>query len=253
MSQTDQPTACVLLIGNEILSGKTQDANLKFLGAELGKLGIKLVEARVIRDEHDMIIEHINECRAKYDYVFTTGGIGPTHDDITTESVARAFGVPLQVNDEAVDRLKRGTAELNAARLKMATVPAGASLIDNSISNAPGFKMDNVFVLAGIPSIARAMFAAAIAQLNVGSPIHSASIDVFAREGDIAEPLEHIANAHPDVEIGSYPFARDGRFGANLVVRGTQRELVEQVLDEIVAASVKMGAATKRPAGSDQR
>jgi len=252
MSQTDQPTACVLLIGNEILSGKTQDANLKFLGAELGKLGIKLVEARVIRDEHDMIIAHVNECRNKYDYVFTTGGIGPTHDDITAESVARAFGVPLELSEEAVERLKRGTMELNEARLKMATLPANASLIDNSISNAPGFRIGNVFVLAGIPSIARAMFSAAAEQLNVGSPIHSANVDVFAREGDIAEPLEKIANTHPDVEIGSYPFARDGRFGANLVVRGTQPELVEQVLNEIIAVATEIGAETKRPAASDR-
>jgi len=236
MSGAPQPTACVLIIGNEILSGKTQDANLQFFGLALARLGIALVEARVLRDDRDALVGQINECRGKYSYVFTTGGIGPTHDDITAECVARAFGVPLVLDAGAVERLRRGRAELNEARLKMARVPEGAALIDNPISHAPGFRIGNVFVLAGIPAIARAMFHATEGELTRGAEILSAALDVHAREGDIALPLERIAAAHPEVEIGSYPFARDGRFGATLVVRGTDRAAVQRVIDEIAAA-----------------
>jgi len=240
MDGASQSTACVMIIGNEILSGKTQDANLQFLGVELAKLGIKLVEARVVRDDPDMIIAALNECRAKYTYVFTTGGIGPTHDDITAECVARAFGVPLTLDADAVECLRRGRAELNEARLKMARVPAGATLVDNSVSHAPGFRIGNVFVYAGIPAIMRAMFTASIPALTRGAQILSASVDVYAREGDLAEPLERIALAHPEVEIGSYPFAREGRFGASLVVRGTDAAAVQQVLEEVVRAMVAL-------------
>lgn len=236
MSTSPNPTACVVLIGNELLSGKTQDANLKFLAEELAKLGIKLVEARVVRDEEHAIVAHVNECRARYTYVFTTGGIGPTHDDITAQSIARAFGVDLVLDQEALRRMRVAGRELNEARLRMARIPAGASLVDNPISQAPGFRMGNVYVLAGIPSIARAMFASAVPELVRGSPIHSRSVDVLLREGDLAAPLERIADAHPEVEIGSYPFNREGSFGANLVVRGTDERAVEGVLAEIVAA-----------------
>jgi molybdenum cofactor synthesis domain-containing protein len=240
MNDATQPTACVMIIGNEILSGKTQDANLQFLGLELAKLGIKLAEARVVRDEPAMIVAQLNECRAKYTYVFTTGGIGPTHDDITAECVARAFGVPMTLDADAVERLRRGRGELNEARLKMARVPQGASLIDNPVSHAPGFRIGNVFVYAGIPAIMRAMFASSVPMLTKGAQILSASVDVYAREGDLAEPLERIALAHPEVEIGSYPFAREGRFGATLVVRGTDPRAVERVRAEIVAAMVAL-------------
>ena len=227
-------TACVLIIGNEILSGKTQDANLKFLGLELAARGIRLLEARVLRDDGPTIVEQLNECRARFSYVFTTGGIGPTHDDITAECVARAFGQPLVLDAEAARRVSRGgTIELNEARLKMAQVPRGATLIDNPLSQAPGFRIGNVFVLAGIPSVAQAMFAGIRDTLEAGPAIVSASIDVFLREGDIAAPLQAIADAHPDIEIGSYPFSRDGRFGANLVVRGVDAALVERVAREI--------------------
>jgi molybdenum cofactor synthesis domain-containing protein len=240
MKDATQSTACVLIIGNEILSGKTQDANLQFLGLELAKLGIKLAEARVVRDEPEMIVAALNECRAKYTYVFTTGGIGPTHDDITAECVARAFGVPMTLDADAVERFRRGRGELNEARLKMARVPKGATLVDNPVSHAPGFRIDNVFVYAGIPAIMRAMFAASVRLLTKGAQILSASVDVYAREGDLAEPLERIARAHPDVEIGSYPFSREGRFGASLVVRGTDGATVERVRGEIVAAMVAL-------------
>jgi len=240
MTGQDHPTACVLLIGNELLSGKTQDANLKFLATEMSKLGIRLEEARVIRDDIDAIVAHVNECRARFTYVFTTGGIGPTHDDITAEAVAKAFGVELVVDPEAVVRLKHGGRELNEARLRMARVPEGASLIDNPISAAPGFRIENVFVLAGVPPIAHAMFASLEPTLRRGATIHSRSTDVLLREGDFALELERIARAHPDVEIGSYPFARDGRHGATLVVRGTDLATVESVLGEIEQTMSKL-------------
>lgn len=243
MTGQDTPTACVLLIGNELLSGKTQDANLKFLAAEMSKLGIRLEEARVIRDDIDAIVAHVNECRARYTYVFTTGGIGPTHDDITAEAIAKALDLELIVDPEAVVRLKHGGKELNEARLRMARVPEGALLIDNPISAAPGFRIENVFVLAGVPPIAHAMFASLEPMLRHGDVIHSRGVDVLLREGDFALELERIARAHPDVEIGSYPFARDGRYGASLVVRGTDLAVVESVLKEIEETMAKLSAA----------
>lgn len=243
---SDQVTAAVLLIGNELLSGKTQDANLQFLGKELAALGIKLGEARVVRDEPDAIIAQLNELRRRYTYVFTTGGIGPTHDDITSECIAAAFGVPLELNQEAVQLVTRAGHEVNEARLKMARVPAGASLVANAVSQAPGFRIQNVFVLAGIPRIARAMFEAAKPELTRGATIHALSVDVFAREGDIAAPLQKIAETNSDVEIGSYPFARDGRFGASLVVRGTSPKRIESVMQDIVAAMSDLGETERR-------
>jgi molybdenum cofactor synthesis domain-containing protein len=242
-----QPTACVLIIGNEILSGKTQDANVQFLGLELAKLGIRLAEGRIVRDEPAAIIRHLNEARREFTYVFTTGGIGPTHDDITAECVARAFGVPLELNDEAVERLKRSGRPLNEARLKMARIPRGAELVDNPVSNAPGFRLDNVFVLAGIPSIARAMFASAIPMLVPSAPILSASVDAFLREGDFADALTEIQSKYPTVEIGSYPFNRDGRLGATLVARGTDRALLARAVAEIAAAITALGGETQTP------
>lgn len=230
---TKTTTACVLIIGNEILSGKTQDQNLHFMGEAFARLGIKLAEARVIRDEPEVIADVVNECRARYDYVFTTGGIGPTHDDLTAESVARAFGVALVRDEDAVKRIGRGGRELNEARLKMAMIPEGASLIDNPISHAPGFRIENVFVMAGIPSIARAMFAAVESELAGGAPILSDYVDLYASEGDIAAPLDAIARRFADLEIGSYPFSREGRFGASIVVRGTESERIAAALAEV--------------------
>jgi molybdenum cofactor synthesis domain-containing protein len=244
---TTAPTACVLIIGNEILSGKTQDTNLQFLGLELAKLGIRLAEGRVVRDEPAAIIRHVNETRREFTYVFTTGGIGPTHDDITAECVAQAFGVPLELNDEAVERLQRSGRPLNEARLKMARLPRGAELVDNPISNAPGFRIENVFVFAGIPSIARAMFASAIPVLAHGAPILSASVDAYLREGDFAEALTNIQRDYPTVEIGSYPFNRDGRLGATLVARGTDRALLGKVVAAIVTAIGALGGETHAP------
>jgi len=240
---TDGPlTACVLVIGNEILSGKTQDTNLQFLGNELSKLGIQLEEARVVQDEETAIVTAINECRAKYSYVFTTGGIGPTHDDITASCVAKAFDRKLKLDPEALKRMQRGPGNLNEARRKMATVPEDSILIDNPVSNAPGFQVENVFVLAGVPGIARAMFASAMKSLCKGQRIYSQGVDIFLREGDIAEPLTRIALDNPDVEVGSYPFSREGRYGANLVVRSRDPKRIEKTLASIVDTMKALGA-----------
>jgi molybdenum cofactor synthesis domain-containing protein len=239
-----QATACALIIGNEILSGKTQDTNLQFLGFELAKLGIRLAEGRVVRDEPAAIIRHVNECRREFTYVFTTGGIGPTHDDITTECIAQAFGVPLELSDAIVEMMKRNGRPLNEARLKMARIPRGAVLVENTVS-LPGFRIDNVFVFAGIPSIARAMFVGAVPMLLQGEPILSASVDAMLREGDFAAALENIQKRYANVEIGSYPFNRDGKLGATLVARGTERATLSTVISEIVAAITALGGETK--------
>lgn len=230
---TDTPTAAVLIIGNEILSGKTQDTNVAFLGKSLAALGISLREARVVRDEPEVIAAVVNELRACHTYVFTTGGIGPTHDDLTAESIALAFGVKLVLNEDAKSRLERGMGGLNEARLKMAMVPEGASLVDNPISHAPGFRIDNVYVLAGIPNVARAMFESIVPELGRGAPILSESIDLYMRESELAAALDAIAKSHPEVEIGSYPFRRDDGNGAAIVVRGTDQATIDIVIGKV--------------------
>jgi molybdenum cofactor synthesis domain-containing protein len=238
MPETRTVSACVIIIGNEILSGRTHDANLPYLAKALNGVGIRVMEARVVRDEENAIIEAVNACRAIHDYVFTTGGIGPTHDDITSASIAKALGVPVHRDPRAVALLTRhyATADLNEARLKMAEVPEGATLIDNPVSSAPGFRIGNVFVLPGVPSILRAMVDGLVATLRGGDPVLSRAISAFATESSIAAPLSAVQDAHPRVEIGSYPFARAGRFGTSLVVRSTDRA----ALDRAAAAVVKM-------------
>lgn len=229
-------TAAVLIIGNEVLSGRTQDQNLAFLGRELHALGIVLREARVVRDEEDDIVAAIAACRNRYTYVFTTGGIGPTHDDITSASIAKAFGVSLVRHGDAVQRLIRhyGTASLNEARLKMADVPAGATLLDNPVSQAPGFQIGNVFVLPGVPSIMRAMFECLRPRLRGGKPIVSRTVSAFITEGSIAAPLAEVQAANATVEIGSYPFIRSGRFGTSLVVRGADVAAVDRAAVAVI-------------------
>lgn len=217
------PTACVLIIGNEILSGRTQDENLAFLGQRFDRLGIRLAEARVIPDDESGIIAQVNECRAKFDYVVTTGGIGPTHDDITTTCVAKAFGVAVQRRPEAVAALDRfyEPGRLNEARLRMADIPAGAMLIDNPVSGAPGFQLGNVFVLPGVPSIMREMFDGMADRLSGGPPILTRNVTTSLLEGAMAQHLKQVQLRFPDVTIGSYPFFRSGRLGVNLVLRST--------------------------------
>ena len=236
MSDTDAaPTACAIIIGNEILSGRTQDANLGFLGRRCDDLGIQLSEARFIADDEAQIIAAVNECRSKFDYVFTTGGIGPTHDDITAASVARAFGVQLERSADAVAAMDRyyEPGRLNAARLRMADIPVGAALIENPVSGAPGFRMENVFVLPGVPAIMQVMFDGMTDHLVGGAPVRSANVVTDLLEGDIAGDLGRIQDRYPDVSIGSYPYFRRGRLGVNLVLRSTYPERLGLAADEI--------------------
>jgi molybdenum cofactor synthesis domain-containing protein len=237
-------TAAVLIIGNEILSGRTKDVNLGFLAEELTKLGIRLREARVIADVEAEIIVAVNECRAKYTYVFTTGGIGPTHDDITSASVARAFGHALVLDPRARATLERHypPGGLNEARLRMAHVPEGAELIENPVSSAPGFRMDNVFVMAGVPAVMRAMFDGVKGSLAGGRPVLSQTVGAFLGEGVIAAGLGALQDRYPLLEIGSYPFYRQGRYGASFVLRGTDRAPIAAAVDELRALIRQLGA-----------
>ena len=215
-------TAAVLVIGNEILSGRTQDVNLNWLAKELTALGIRLREARVVADIEEEIVASVNELRARYDYVFTTGGIGPTHDDITSSSIAKAFGLPWVRHPDAVKILEAQyePGQLNEARLRMATMPAGAELVANPVSGAPGYRIGNVFVLAGVPSIMRAMFDDVRGRLRGGPPLLSRTVSTYLGEGTIAKPLGELQERFSELDIGSYPFFRGGRFGTSLVIRG---------------------------------
>lgn len=233
---SDPVRACLIIIGNEILSGRTHDKNLPYLAEELNTLGVRLAETRVIPDIEQTIINTVNECRAAFDYVFTTGGIGPTHDDITSECVAKAFGVPIELNADAQALLKshyENPEDLNAARLRMAHVPVGAELIDNPISKAPGFRMENLYVMAGVPMIMQAMFQGIKHQLVGGRPMVSRSVGGYIPEGTIAKVLGEIQRDFPNTDIGSYPFLREGKLGTTLVVRGENADEVNQASERI--------------------
>lgn len=233
MAETAPATAAILIVGNEILSGRTQDVNVAFLAKELGALGIRVREIRVVPDVEEEIVAAVNALRARYDLVFTTGGIGPTHDDITSPSVAKAFGVAWVRHPEAVALLRRHyTGDmLNEARLRMATVPEGATLIENPVSTAPGFQIGNVYVLAGVPAIMRAMFEGLKSRLPGGRPVSSRTVSTFLGEGVIAAGLGALQDRFPQLEIGSYPFFRRGKFGTALVVRGTDEAALDAAAD----------------------
>ena len=237
-------TACLLIIGNEILSGRTQDANLAFIAKGLNEVGVRLREVRVIPDVAETIIATVNETRAKFDYVFTSGGIGPTHDDITSECVARAFGVRWALNEEARRRLASGyanPADLNEARLRMAHVPEGAVLIDNPVSRAPGFRIGNVFVMAGVPRIMQAMFDGIKHSLIGGAPMLSRTVTSGLPEGVLAKGLEQLQARYPDFDVGSYPYYRRGGFGTSLVVRGTDAARLAAATEELFAMIKALG------------
>ena len=220
-------TAGLLIIGDEILSGRTADKNIAYIASHLTAIGIQLQDVRVVPDEEDRIIEAVNTMRSRYSYVFTTGGIGPTHDDITADSVAKAFQVAIDVDPRAVAMMRERYApeRLTEARLRMARIPEGADLVDNPISRTPGFMIDNVVVMAGIPSIMQVMLDAVSSKLRTGKKMLSASVQVNAPEGDIAPVLADVAASFPDVAMGSYPFFKDGQMGAHLVLRAM--DLVE--------------------------
>ena len=238
-------TAGILVIGDEILSGRTKDKNIGFIAEYLTNIGIDLKEVRIVADDESDIIDALNALRNRYTYVFTTGGIGPTHDDITADSVAKAFGVPINHHPDVVERFRKCFgADLNEARLRMARVPDGAELIQSATILAPGFKLGNVIVMAGIPSIMQAMMDIVAPKLKSGVRMLSDSVRANAREGDIGGPLREIANAHPDTIIGSYPFMdEDKKPNTNLVVRSRDPEK----LSAAMAAVKEMLAALNVP------
>ena len=229
------PTAAVIIIGNEILSGRTQDSNLAYIATGLAEVGIRLAEARVVRDEEPAIVATVNELRARHTYVFTTGGIGPTHDDITSECVAKAFGRALRLHPDAVRVLQAHypPGALNEARLRMAHVPEGATLVENPVSRAPGFQIENVVVLAGVPVVMRAMFDGVKGRLRHGRPVLSRAITCALGEGTLAKELGEIQARFPDVEIGSYPYFRSGGFGVSLVARGSDPDRLALVAEAL--------------------
>ena len=252
MAEHKTITAALIIIGNEILSGRTQDANLAFLGEQLNELGVRLHEVRVIPDVEDTIIETVNTLRQAFDYVFTTGGIGPTHDDITSAAIAKAFGTELARHPEA-EALLLGhykPEDVTPARMKMADIPVGATLLDNPVSKAPGFRLENVHVLPGVPRIMQAMFKLFSHELVGGEPVLAASITSRVPEGTMASKLGEIQDSYPDADIGSYPFIKDGRAGACFVVRHPNKQTVNAAAEEIVEAIRGFGAepeADERP------
>ena len=218
------PTAAMLVIGDEILSGRTQDTNTHYLAGQLTERGIDLCEVRVVSDDAGAIGDAARALSAAYDHVFTSGGIGPTHDDITADAIGAAFGAHVDVRADARAILQthydRVGTELNEARLRMARIPDAATLIDNPVSAAPGFTVGNVHVMAGVPSVFKAMVASVLPGLTGGDPLVSSTLRIFRGEGDIAGPLAELATAYEDLSVGSYPFSKDGVYGAQIVIRG---------------------------------
>ncbi len=248
MPETDTVTACVIVIGNEILSGRTRDANLYYLAERLAALGIRLAEARVIPDRIEAIAATVNETRARYDYVFTTGGIGPTHDDITADAVAQAFGVALEHHPEALAILETQYAEgeFNEARRRMTRVPAGGTLIHNPVSKAPGFQIENVFVMAGVPMIMKEMFEGIRDRLVGGAPMLTRTIASGLAEGQLAGRLGDLQARFPAIDIGSYPYYRAGRFGVAIVLRGIEEDALEAAAAAVEALMRELGAEPVR-------
>lgn len=234
------PTAAMIVIGDEILSGRTRDSNMHHLAGQLTEAGIDLQEVRMIGDVREAIIGAVQAMSATYDYVFTSGGIGPTHDDITADCIAAAFGVSIDVRDDAravlAEHYAKSGTELNTARLRMARIPTGADLIDNPVSAAPGFKLENVHVMAGVPSVFTAMVASVLPTLTGGAPLISKTLRIERGEGDIAGPLGALADAFPLLSMGSYPFQKDGKYGAHIVIRGNDVNQIDDALAQLEAA-----------------
>ncbi len=236
-------TAALVIIGNEVLSGRTRDANTAFLAERLNAQGIRLVEVRIVRDEYAAIAEAVNILRARVDYLFTTGGIGPTHDDITSEAIARAFGVKLIEHPEAIARLTRhyASSDFTPARRRMACVPEGATLIDNPVSAAPGFRMENVRVMAGVPKIMQAMFDGIAHELTGGAPLLSRTVRVNLPEGRIAESLGKLQQQFAEIEIGSYPHMNANGPNVRVVMRGIDKETLDTLVGALIAVLAELG------------
>ena len=231
-------SAAILVIGDEILSGRTQDTNTNHLAVSLTNAAIDLKEVRVVSDDQAQIVAAVNELRARWDNVFTSGGIGPTHDDITADAMAVAFGVGISVRDDARAILQTRSdmlgIELNEARLRMARIPDGAVLIDNPVSGAPGFSIENVHVMAGVPAIFKAMVATVLPTLTGGMPVISKTVRLDMPEGEIAAPLGELAKRFSEVSMGSYPFVLAGRFGTNIVLRSSDTDLLAAAFDAFI-------------------
>jgi len=236
--QEARVTAAVLIIGDEILSGRTQDTNLRDIARYLGVYGVDVAEVRIVPDVIEEIVEALNQVRGRYDYVVTTGGIGPTHDDITADAVAAAFGVELYQHPDIVGMMEsKWGPDLTPARLRMARVPRGGSLVANPVQGPPGFTIGNVFVLAGVPSIMRGMLEDVGPRLKGGAVTLSRTVRVESSgEGVIAAPLEAVAKAHPSMSLGSYPFFGPEGYGSNLVLRGRDAAELEATVGELIAA-----------------
>ncbi|MCB2136379.1 MAG: competence/damage-inducible protein A [Rhodobacteraceae bacterium] len=233
------PTAAILIIGDEILSGRTRDANMHYLAGELNRIGIALKEVRVVSDVHGAIVAAVNALRATYTHVFTSGGIGPTHDDITADAVAAAFRTSIGIREDArtllAQHYERNGMEFNAARQRMARIPDGARLIDNPISVAPGFSLENVHVMAGVPNIFQAMVASLLPTLTGGRPLLSQTLRIMRGEGIIAGPLAALAEEFADLSLGSYPFIVNGAFGSNIVIRGHDAARIDAAMTRLAA------------------
>jgi molybdenum cofactor synthesis domain-containing protein len=233
------PTAAMLVIGDEILSGRTRDSNMHHLAGQLTERGIVLCEVRVVADDHAAIVAAVNALRGGVDHVFTSGGIGPTHDDITSDAIAAAFGVAITHRADAMALLQahydRQSLPFNEARQRMARIPDGARLIDNPVSIAPGFTLGNVHVMAGVPKIFEAMLQGVLAGIAGGLPLQSRSLRVLRGEGEIASDFAALAAEYPDLSMGSYPFNMNGQFGTNLVVRGTDEARLEAAFARLTA------------------
>ena len=229
----------MLVIGDEILSGRTRESNMNFLAIELSKVGIDLKEVRIVRDYKPAIISAVINLSSSFDLVFTSGGIGPTHDDITSECMAEAFNRSLEIHKDARNKLEDYYRELgkklNSSRLGMARIPKGAELIENSVSAAPGFSIGNVHVMAGIPKVFQAMVSNIIKTLKKGTPTLSKTIKLSLAEGEIAYILEKLSSAYPELSIGSYPFVENDEFGVDIVVRGERSDLIDQFINNLEA------------------
>lgn len=233
----EQPSAAMLVIGDELLSGRTHDANMHYLAKELTEIGISLTEARFIRDDPAAIVSNIIELSKRFDYLFTSGGIGPTHDDITTDCVAEAFEKKASIRSDALKILQEyydgKDIELNEARLRMARIPETAELIDNPISAAPGYVIENVYVMAGVPKIFQSMLKTVTPKLEKGLPTLSLSVKIYKGEGDIALDLEEMVKTFDQLNFGSYPFSEKGVHGTNIVIRGNDKKLMEEAEDKV--------------------
>jgi molybdenum cofactor synthesis domain-containing protein len=245
MSETSQAagggivTAALLVIGDEILSGRTKDKNIGHIADHLTAIGIQMKEVRIVADDEADIVDAVNALRKRYDYVFTTGGIGPTHDDITADAIAKAFGVGIDVDERALAPMRayfeRRGVELTPARMRMARIPFGAELVENTVSIAPGFMLGNVIVMAGVPNIMHVMLEAATRFLKTGRKMLSAALDLYRPEGEIADMFGTLQKRYPDVPMGSYPFQRDGKPGTQLVLRSTDAARLAEAEGELKA------------------